>query len=119
MALDRVTLVLLLRDSELDESLDLLVRGIQGLDEQRFQMLNRSHRDGWLTRWEHPAIARAIELASGTDAALAADLITFSRVAGVLVPQDDRQVPLVPVPRLRYIDGTESRLGSAGSCNFL
>lgn len=119
LAQARVTLGQLLPDSERDQALDLLVRGIQGLDEQRFQMLNRSHRDGWLTRREHPAIARAIELASGTDAALAADLITFSRVAGVLVPQDDRQVPLVPVPRLRYIDGTESRLGSAGSCNFL
>ena len=119
LAQARVTLGQLLPDSERDQALDLLVRGIQGLDEQRFQMLNRSHRDGWLTRREHPAIARAIELASGTDAALAADLITFSRVAGVLVPQDDRQVPLVPVPRLRYIDGTESRLGSTGSCNFL
>ena len=119
LAQARVTLGQLLPDSERDQALDLLVRGIQGLDEQRFQMLNRSYRDGWLTRREHPAIARAIELASGTDAALAADLITFSRVAGVLVPRDDRQVPLVPVPRLRYIDGTESRLGSAGSCNFL
>ena len=119
LAQARVTLGQLLPDSERDQALDLLVRGIQGLDEQRFQMLNRSYRDGWLTRREHPAIARAIELASGTDAALAADLITFSRVAGVLVPQDDRQVPLVPVPRLRYIDGTESRLGSTGSCNFL
>ena len=119
LAQARVTLGQLLPDSERDQALNLLVRGIQGLDEQRFQMLNRSYRDGWLTRREHPAIARAIELASGTDAALAADLITFSRVAGVLVPQDDRQVPLVPVPRLRYIDGTESRLGSTGSCNFL
>ena len=104
---------------ERDQALDLLVRGIQGLDEQRFQMLNRSYRDGWLTRREHPAVARAIELASGTDAALAADLITFSRITGVLVPRGERQVPLVPVPRLRYIDGTESRLGSTGSCNFL
>ena len=119
LAQARVTLGQLLPDSERDQALDLLVRGIQGLDEQRFQMLNRSYRDSWLTRREHPAVARAIELASGTDAALAADLITFSRVAGVLVPQDDRQVPLVPVPRLRYIDGTESQLGSAGSCNFL
>ena len=119
LAQARVTLGQLLPDSERDQALNLLVRGIQGLDEQRFQMLNRSYRDSWLTRREHPAVARAIELASGTDAALAADLITFSRVAGVLVPRDDRQVPLVPVPRLRYIDGTESRLGSTGSCNFL
>ena len=119
LAQARVTLGQLLPDSERDQALDLLVRGIQGLDEQRFQMLNRSYRDGWLTRREHPAIARAIELASGTDTALAADLIIFSRVAGVLVPRGDRQVPLVPVPRLRYIDGTESRLGSTGSCNFL
>ena len=119
LAQARVTLGQLLPDSERDQALDLLVEGIQGLDEQRFQMLNRSYRDGWLTRREHPAVARAIELASGTDAALAADLITFSRIAGVLVPRDDRQVPLVPVPKLRYIDGTESRLGSTGSCNFL
>ena len=118
LAQARVTLGQLLPDSERDQALDLLVRGIQGLDEQRFQMLNRSYRDGWLTRREHPAIARAIELASGTDTALAADLIIFSRVAGVLVPRGDRQVPLVPVPRLRYIDGTESRLGSTVSCNF-
>ena len=119
LAQARVTLGQLLPDSERDQALDLLVKGIQGLDEQRFQMLNRSYRDGWLTRREHPAVARAIELANGTDAALAADLIVFSRIAGVLVPRDDRQVPLVPVPRLRYIDGTESRLGSTGSCNFL
>jgi len=66
-----------------------------------------------------PAGTALVVRSSGTDAALAADLITFSRVAGVLVPQDDRQVPLVPVPRLRYIDGTESQLGSTGSCNFL
>ena len=119
LAQARVTLGQLLPDSERDQALDLLVRGIQGLDEQRFQMLNRSYRDGWLTRREHPAIARAIELASETDAALAADLIVFSRIAGVLVPRDDRQVPLVPVPKLRYIDGTESRLGSTASCTFL
>lgn len=119
LAQARVTLGQLLPDSEREQALDLLVRGIQGLDEQRFQMLDRSYRDGWLTRREHPAVARAIELASETDAALAADLIIFSRVAGVLVPRDGQQVPLVPVPRLRYIDGTESRLGSTGSCNFL
>jgi len=119
LAQARVTLGQLLPDSERDQALDLLVKGIQGLDEQRFQMLNRSYRDGWLTRREHPAVARAIELANGTDTALAADLIVFSRIAGVLVPRDDRQVPLVPVPKLRYIDGTESRLGSTAPCNFL
>lgn len=115
----RVTLGRLLPDSEHDQVLDPLVRGIQGFDEQRSQMLNHSHRDDWLICRKRLAAIEAIELTSRTDAVLAADLIILPWIAGVLVPRDDRQVPLVPIPRLCYIDNTELRLGSTGLYNFL
>lgn len=108
------------------EALELVVAGVQELDRQRYLMSRRDFRHTWLETEIHPSFELAIELAvaCGNDA-LAADLVVFSRTAGVVVAQAPDQavgettdIPLLPVPRLRYIDGATSRLGSDGECLF-
>ncbi len=108
-------------DTTRREALNLLTQGLQGLDGERFHMLQRSHRTQWLIEVVHDAFQSAVKLAVELEEqALAADLIVFSRIAGVVTPGGDQQaVPLVAVPRLRYIDGDESSLGSHLTCRLL
>lgn len=99
------------------EALDLAVEAVQTLDEQRFKMRQRNYRSNWLQRSIHPAFELAIELAIRCgETHVAADLIIFSRAAGVVVAVEGSGQRLLPVPQLHYIDGGESILGSGGEC---
>ena len=113
-----------------EEALSLLVDAVKGFSGQRHQMTMRSHRYTWSTAVEHPPFAVAIELAHslGRDE-LAADLITHSRLPGIISPttqhdgpsDTDRveEVPLARVPTLTYINGATSQLGSPERCRLL
>lgn len=82
-------------------------------------------RRNWLHEEIHPAFNLAIELAhrcARND--IAADLVVFSRASGVPGPvgstsSPGRETRLMPVPRLHYIDGSASLLGSGGECRFI
>lgn len=109
--------------SRRDEALDLVVGGLTTLDAERFRMSRRDYRNTWLTEEVHPAHALAIELAveHGRDD-LAADLVVFSRASGIISPPDrDRpatEITLLPLPRLRYLDGARSSLGGEAECHY-
>lgn len=114
-------------DQQREQALDYAVAGLKGLDRQRYLMSRRRHRNTWLTSELHAGYELAIELAlqCGREA-LAADLIIFSRAAGVVVAQtpsrgraESDEVQLLPLPRFGYIDGTQSRLGHDGFCHFI
>lgn len=121
------SLGLLLSETDPDEALELLVQALAGFGEQRHLMPRRSYRSTWGDAVEHRAVEAAIELAHrrGRDD-LAADLIIFSRLAGVPTPQQQPsatrnldRVPLAQLPRLHYIDGTASLLGRGSPCQLL
>lgn len=105
-----------------EEALQLVVSGLRALDEERFEMLRRDYRNNWLRAELHPAYELGFRLAADRDPALAADLIVFSRNAGIVLPglggHDPTEIPLMPMPRLTYIDGQVSTLGSGGHCRF-
>lgn len=123
IALARIT------SSEIDaqRTLTLLVEGLQIIDSERIHMGSRLYRHNWLRAEVHPALAQAIELAAIHDRPLAADLIVFSRNSGIVVPDVARpgvfavgDVSLLPMPRLRYLNGDNSALGSDDhTCNYL
>ncbi len=120
LAQAQVELGMVLADTDPAQALRSLVAGLQGLDEERFRMVKRNHRTRWLMRRVHPAFGKAIELAvTNGDESLAADLIVFSRMAGVLAPGDSTELPLDPVPTLTYIDGTRSSLGTDQNCRLI
>lgn len=104
-----VALAMTLRDAgRPDEALPYALRGVETLDAERFEMDARRTRSTW-GKHQNAAFDCAIDLAhrcGRTD--IAADLIIFSRAAGVVTESMKR---LVPVPRLHYIDGTTSTLG--------
>lgn len=107
-----------------EEALKLSLAAVQTLDEQRFRMSERQWRGNWLSKAIHPSFTLAIDLANRCGRVdLAADLIVFSRASGVLAPpsEDDRSgaVSLLPVPKLHYIDGETSELGSDSECRML
>lgn len=107
-------------------ALPLVVEGLQLLDEERFKMYRRRYRSNWLESEINPAYDIAIELAlTEGRLTLAADLIIRSRTSGVTVSDlpdarhlGDSDVPLVPPPRLVYIDGTASELPGEHSCRY-
>jgi tetratricopeptide (TPR) repeat protein len=108
------------------EALELAVAGLMGLDAERLHMHQRHYRREWLSASVDLPFQDTIELAMERGREdLAADLIVFSRVAGVVVPQlaDDEgraaDVPIGPVPRFVFIDGHESELGSDDVVRFV
>ena len=111
-----VGLAMTLRDAgRHDDALPYALRGVEVLDAERFEMDARATRKNWGKR-QNDAFDCAIDLAhrcGRTD--VAADLIVFSRAAGVVAESVGR---LTPVPRLRYLDGTTSTLGGDGICLF-
>lgn len=126
-ARNQIELARTLRDGgRLNDALDCALTGVQGLDQQRFAMSKRRLRDNWLGAETHRAFELAIELAveCGRED-LASDLIIFSRTAGIVVAQkpgadlgERDDIPLLPVPHLVCVDGTESALGSGGCCRY-
>lgn len=122
-----IELAHVLRDTgSYQQALALARTGIAVLNAQRFQMAKRRFRKNWLQSEMHRGIDLAIELAVRCgDDALAADLIIFSRASGVLVPPmpdaedcDRDDIPLRPMPRLIYVDGSESSLGDGARVRF-
>ncbi len=122
----RCTLGTLLAATRPEDALDLLVAGIQGVSGERFNMPTRKYRSMWRAAVEEPPYEAAIGLACRLGKVdLAADLVAYSRVAGVLIPEVapsarrvDR-VPLIAPPHLIYLDGKESLLASSVSCRLL
>ncbi|GAA3879379.1 hypothetical protein GCM10022275_29910 [Tessaracoccus defluvii] len=105
------------------EALDHALLGVQELDGVRFLMQTRRHRDTWTAAEIGPSMDFAIELAfTCGDTTVASDLIVFSRTAGIVAPHlrdaGEADIPLLPVPRLHYIDGGVSSMGSGGECRF-
>lgn len=117
----QLALARVLADAEQPKrALDLAVEAVQTLDEQRFKMRQRNFRSNWLQRSIHPSFELAIELAIRCgETEVAADLVTFSRAAGVIVASGEDGQHLLPVPKLHYIDGAESTLGSGGECRLI
>ncbi|TRY16871.1 hypothetical protein FOJ82_13440 [Tessaracoccus rhinocerotis] len=119
-----LALAKVLRSDNREEALRHALAAVQRLDEERFRMRHRDLRGNWLAEVFHPASHLAIELALECGRTeVAADLVIFSRVAGVVAPGDlaarQGELPLTAVPRLYYTDGNRSDLGSGGSCLFL
>lgn len=115
-ARSKVGLAMVLRDDgRFEEALPHAIGGVEVLDAERFEMDARRLRSTW-GKHHNDAFDCAIDLAhrcGRTD--IAADLIVFSRAAGVVTGSVTR---LVPVPRLHYIDGTISTLGRGEGCLF-
>ena len=108
---------------EREEALSHALLGVQELDRVRVSMQARRHRDTWMAAEIGPSMDLAIELAVACgETSIASDLIVFSRAAGVVAPHlrdsGEADIPLIPVPLLRYIDGGVSSLGSGGECRF-
>lgn len=108
---------------EPEEALSHALLGVQELDRVRVSMQARRHRDTWMAAEIGPSMDLAIELAVACgETSIASDLIVFSRAAGVVAPHlrdsGEADIPLIPVPLLRYIDGGVSSLGSGGECRF-
>lgn len=107
------------------DALNFALAGVGILDQERFRMQSYDLRRNWLHEEIHPAFNLAIELAhrcARND--IAADLVVFSRASGVPGPvgstsSPGRETRLMPVPRLHYIDGSASLLGSGGECRFV
>lgn len=117
LARANVALASTLRDAgRAEEALPFALRGVEILDAERFRMDSRRVRAAWREA-QAPAFECAIDLARrcGRDD-VAADLIIFSRAAGIVAESVTR---LVPVPRLRYLDGSVSSLGTEEQCLFL
>ncbi len=112
-----VALAMILRDTDRhEEALSHALRGVERFDAERFEMGARATREVWGKR-HNDAFNCAIDLANScgrTD--IAADLITFTRAAGVVRGSVGQ---LVAVPRLRYIDGVTSGLGSGEPTLFV
>ena len=115
-----------LATSRPDAALKLLQTGIQRLSEERYDMPRRTYRANWRATVEGTFFETAIRLAHEQGRKdLAADLIVFSRIGGVLVPEVEPnsrrvdEVPLLAPPQLVYLDGSSSTLGSESSCRLL
>ena len=115
-----------LATSRPDAALELLQTGIQRLSEERYDMPRRTYRANWRATVEGTFFETAIRLAHEQGRKdLAADLIVFSRIGGVLVPEVEPnsrrvdEVPLLAPPQLVYLDGSSSTLGSESSCRLL
>ncbi len=98
------------------EALPFALDGVELVDAERFQMESGRMRKAW--RKEHaPAFECAIDLAQRCErTGLAADLIIYSRAAGVVAQSTAR---LLQLPRLHYIDGSMSSLGTDDECLFI
>lgn len=112
---------ILAADGRAEEALGLAVRAVQTFDEQRYLMSKKHWRGNWRTQKMNPPIQLAIQLAIECEQTeLASDLVIFSRAAGVRKADGSAGTPgalrLLPVPRLHYIDGTASTLGSGADC---
>lgn len=121
----QVALARMLADTgRVDEALELALRAVRTFDDQRLRMRERSWRGNWLGASIHPAFELAVELAVRCDRPeIASDLIVFSRAAGVVATSGSPDRPsgqrLLPVPRLHYIDGSTSVLGSGAECRMI
>ena len=124
----RVQLAGLLADGDRSrEALSLIVQALLVLDGERFAMATRDWRATWLAVEIEPAYDLAIRLTVALgETSLARDLIVRSRAAGVVSPGTELphrrptlgDVPLVPPPRFRFLDGEVSSLGEGAPCLF-
>ncbi|HMR47837.1 MAG TPA: hypothetical protein PKE40_01080 [Arachnia sp.] len=118
---------LMAADGRAEKALPLAVEAVQTFDEQRYLMEKKPWRGKWLTQKIKPPVELAIQLAIDCGKVeLASDLVIFSRAAGVRKAEGTDgtdgtagtpgALRLLPVPRLHYIDGTTSTLGSGAEC---
>lgn len=112
-----VRLAMTLQDGgRVREALPYALRGVSVLDAERFRMDGRAVRRRWREA-QGPAFDCAIDLAHRCGRTeVAADLIVFSRAAGIVT---DSMTRLLPLPTLHYVDGTVSSLGTDDACRFV